>query len=247
MGEEKVISQRSIVEESGGMFGKYLRRVVGSKNPLYFLKYELLTTLLSNCPGAAGLLLRYIFYPGLFGPSSPRGGVQFGRGLILRGPLKISLGKAVMLDDFAVLDAKSEFNPGIILGEKCLVSRSTKISTGYTGYVKAGSHTIIGENCIVHGPGGIEIGSNVLISDSVLLNAGVHVYKDRDKTILSQGITAKGIRIGDDVWLGAGVIVKDNVKIGKGCVVEAGSVLDCSFPDYSIVSGVPAKVVGSRK
>lgn len=245
MEEKRVMPQRSIVEETGGMIGKYMKRVVGSKSPVYFLKYELLITLLSNCPGAAGLFLRHIFYPGLFG--FPVKGVHFGRGITLRGPLKIALGKGSMLDDFVVLDSKSEFKPGIVLGERCLVSRNTKISTGYTGYVKIGTHTIIGENCIVHGPGGIEIGNDVLISDSVLLNAGSHLWSDPEKTILSQGITAKGIKIGSDVWLGTGVIVKDGLTIGQGCVVEAGTLVNSSLPDYSIVSGVPAKVIRSRK
>lgn len=239
------MKQRSIVDESGGMFGKYMDRVVGKRNLIYFLRYELLTTFLNNCPGALGLFLRYIFYPNLLG--SIGRGVQFGRGITLRGAWKINIGEGTMLDDFVVLDCKSEFSPGIVLGEKCLISRNTKISTGYTGYVKIGEHTIIGENCIIHGPGGIEIGGDVLISDSVLLNAGSHVYTDPGKTILSQGITTKGIKIGRDVWIGTGVVITDGVTIGQGCVVEAGSVVNSSIPDYSIASGVPARIIGSRR
>lgn len=242
---EEVKEQRSIIEEEGSAFGKYIKRVVGSKNIFYFFLYEIINLFFNNCPSAAGIFLRHIFYPFLIG--SCEKGVQFGRSITLRGAKKISLGKGVLIDDFAVLDCKSEYNPGIVLGEKCLVSRNTKISTGYAGFVKVGNHTIIGENCIIHGPGGIEMGNNVLISDAVLINAGMHVYSDPNKNILSQGITTKGIKIGYDVWLGTGVIIKDGVTIGKGCVVEAGSVLSSSIPDYSIASGVPAKVISSRK
>lgn len=225
------MKQRSIVDEGGGMFRKYINRVIGTRSLIYLLKYELFTTLLCNCPGAFGLFFRYIFYPGLVGTCGK--GVQFGRSITIRGGLKINIGSGAILDDYVVLDAKSGFNPGIVIGDRCLVSRNTKISTGYTGNIKIGEHTIIGENCIIHGPGGIKIGNDVLISDSVLINAGTHNYSDPDKTILSQGITGKGIVIGDDVWLGTGVIVTDGVTIGKGSVVEAGSVVKTSLPDYS--------------
>lgn len=244
MQDNEIKPQRSIVEESGGALKKYLDRVVGSRNIFYFLKYEF-CALLSNCPGAIGLFLRHIFYPFLFGSTGK--GVHFGRGITLRGVSKASIGNGVMLDDFVVLDCKSEYNPGIVLGEKCLISRNTKISTGYTGYVKTGAHTIIGENCIIHGPGGIEIGNSVLIGDSVLLNAGTHIFSDPEKPVLSQGITTKGIKIGDGSWIGAGAIVTDGVTIGKGCVVQAGSVVNDFVKDYSIISGVPAKVIGSRR
>lgn len=55
-----------------------------------------------------------------------------------------------------------------------------------------------------------------------------------------------GIEIGDDVWLGAGVIVLDGVKIKKGCVVGAGAVIKDSFDEYSVLAGVPAKIIGKR-
>ena len=245
MTDEIIKPQRSLVEEQGGMVDKYLQREIGVRNIPYLLKYELSITLFGNCPGALGLLLRHIFYPGLLGSCGPK--TQFGRGITVRGGLKISAGAGVMIDDFAVLDAKSEFVPGISIGERCLVARNSKLSTGYTGYVRIGDHTIIGENCIIHGPGGIKIGSHVLIGDGVLINAGLHVYRDSDSNILSQGITAKGIKIGDDTWLGTGVLISDGVNIGKGCVVEAGSVVRDSLPDYAVASGVPARVTSRRK
>lgn len=242
---DEIKQQRSLVEENGGVLGKYMDRVIGSRNIFYFLIYEIINILFNSFHGAIGLFLRHIFYPFLVGSAGK--GVQFGRGVILRGAKKIVLGDGTFLDDFTVLDCKSEYNPGIVLGEKCLVSRNTKLSTGYTGFVKIENHTIVGENCIIHGPGGIEIGNNVLISDAVLINAGLHVYSDKNKTILSQGITTKGIKIGNDVWIGTGAVIKDGVTVGNGCVVEAGSVVINSIPDYSVASGNPAKVIGVRQ
>lgn len=55
-----------------------------------------------------------------------------------------------------------------------------------------------------------------------------------------------GIILEDDVWLGSDVTILSGVKLGKGCVVAAGSVVAKSFPEYSIIGGVPAKVIGKR-
>ena len=245
MSNEQIKPQRSITEESGGIISKYQRRVVGCKSILYFIKYELIVTLFTNIPGALGSFLRSILFRSLFKNCGK--GVQFAKGMTIRGPKKIKIGKSTIFDAFVVLDTKSDYDPGISFGEKCLISRNTKISSGYTGFVKINNQTIIGENCIIHGPGGITIGNNVLISDGVMLNAGTHVYSNKDKNILSQGITTKGIQIGDDCWLGAGALITDGVTIGKGSVIEAGSVVRESVPEYSIVSGVPARIVGRRK
>lgn len=59
----------------------------------------------------------------------------------------------------------------------------------------------------------------------------------------AQGITAKGIHIEDDVWLGANAIITDGVRIGKGSVVAAGSVVTRDVPPHTVVAGVPAKPI----
>ena len=60
---------------------------------------------------------------------------------------------------------------------------------------------------------------------------------------LNKGITAKGIIIDDDVWLGAGAIITDGVHIGKGAVVAAGAVVTRDVPAHTVVAGVPAKMI----
>ena len=55
-----------------------------------------------------------------------------------------------------------------------------------------------------------------------------------------------GIHISDDAWIGVGVIVLDGVRIGKGAVIGAGSVVTRDVPDNTIVAGVPAKVIRMR-
>lgn len=58
-----------------------------------------------------------------------------------------------------------------------------------------------------------------------------------------QGATRKGIEIGKDCWIGANATILDGVKIGDGCIVAAGAVVNRDVPSYTIVGGVPAKTI----
>ena len=72
----------------------------------------------------------------------------------------------------------------------------------------------------------------------------------RKHLLYIKGITAEGIIIEDDVWIGSGAIITDGVRIGKGAVVAAGAVVTKDVPDHSVVGGVPAKVlrvIGEKK
>jgi galactoside O-acetyltransferase len=74
-----------------------------------------------------------------------------------------------------------------------------------------------------------------------------HVFDDLQRPIREQGITAQGIVIEDDVWLGAGVTVVDGVTIGRGSIIGAGAVVTTDIPPYSIAVGIPAKPVKDRR
>ena len=69
------------------------------------------------------------------------------------------------------------------------------------------------------------------------------MFTDGSRPFVEQGITAEGIVIEDDAWLGAGAIVTDGVHIGKGAVVAAGAVVTKDVEAHTVVAGVPAKLV----
>ena len=90
------------------------------------------------------------------------------------------------------------------------------------------------------------IGDFVRMGPHVNLMASNRIYEKRDIPILMQGIIEKGITIGNDVWIGAGASILDGVNVGEGVVVAAGAVVTKDVPAYSIVGGVPARIIGER-
>jgi acetyltransferase-like isoleucine patch superfamily enzyme len=70
-----------------------------------------------------------------------------------------------------------------------------------------------------------------------------HVFTDTTRPIMDQGITARGIRIEDNSWIGAGAIILDGVTVGRGSCIGAGAVVTHSVPPHSLAVGVPARVV----
>jgi acetyltransferase-like isoleucine patch superfamily enzyme len=116
----------------------------------------------------------------------------------------------------------------------------------YGGEITLGEDCSVNPFCVLYGHGGLHIGNHVRIATHSVFIPANHEFGDRQRLIRDQGIRAKGIRIEDDVWIGAGVRVLDGVSIGKGCVIGAGSVVTRSLPEYTIALGSPARVVGQR-
>jgi acetyltransferase-like isoleucine patch superfamily enzyme len=115
-----------------------------------------------------------------------------------------------------------------------------------SGHIRFGSRSFCGERCVFGCNLSITIGKNVMISQFVTLRDTDHVFDSTDKPMIDQGIISAPIVIEDDVWLGHGVVVLKGVTIGTGSVIAAGAVVTKDVPRYSIVGGVPAKVIRLR-
>jgi acetyltransferase-like isoleucine patch superfamily enzyme len=109
--------------------------------------------------------------------------------------------------------------------------------------IQIGRDCLIGEYSVIRGQGGVVIGDRVYTSPFTQIIAVNHVFDNPQRPFVEQGITAEGIVIEDDVWLGAGSIITDGVTIGKGSVVAAGAVVTQDVAPGTVVGGVPAKII----
>jgi acetyltransferase-like isoleucine patch superfamily enzyme len=98
----------------------------------------------------------------------------------------------------------------------------------------------------LNGIGGITIGDNVLIGHRCTIFSDEHVYADPNMLIERQGRCEAPIIIEDDVYLGCNVVILKGVKIGRGAVVGAGSIVTRDVPAMAVVCGAPAKVIKHR-
>jgi len=161
----------------------------------------------------------------------------------------IKLGKGVFLDHGVYLHGLPN---GISIGANSFIMHHSVIHVFNfrelpQAKISLGQNCFIGEFNVIRGQGGVTIGNNVYTGPMVRVVAVNHVYSDPNTPIREQGITAEGIVIEDDVWLGAGVTVVDGVTIGRGSVIGAGAVVTSDIPPYSIAVGTPAKAVKNRR
>ena len=103
----------------------------------------------------------------------------------------------------------------------------------------------MGEFAYLGGAGGLTIGADCIIGQYLSCHPENHHFDNPNELIRLQGVERKGIEIGNNCWIGAKVTILDGVTIGEHCVIAAGAVVSKSVPAYSIVGGVPAKVIRS--
>jgi acetyltransferase-like isoleucine patch superfamily enzyme len=139
---------------------------------------------------------------------------------------------------------------GIVIGERSIVMHGAVLHV-YNfrnlpkSEIRIGKDCLIGEFSVIRGQGGVTIGDRVYTSPHSQLIAVNHIYSDPSRSFIDQGITAQGIVIEDDVWIGSGVIVTDGVHIGKGSVIAAGAVVVDDIEPHTVVAGVPARLIAS--
>jgi acetyltransferase-like isoleucine patch superfamily enzyme len=137
------------------------------------------------------------------------------------------------------------FGGSIEIDENTEVLDGVMILT-YGGAIKIGKRSSINAQTILYGHGGLTIGNDVLIAGHCMVIPSNHNFADKNKTIMSQGNTSKGITIEDDVWIAHGCSILDGVTIGRGAIIAAGSVVNKDVPANCIYGGVPAKFLKNR-
>jgi acetyltransferase-like isoleucine patch superfamily enzyme len=218
----------------------YIRTQAGSLAD--YLKQEIVLSLVGWLPSLPGIVLRNLLYRSIMRLESS---VAIEARVRLRFTKNIHLHKGVYVDHGVYLHATPG---GIEVGEKTFLMHNAELHVyNFRGLpnagIKIGKQCIIGESSIIRGQGGVTIGDSVLFGPLVQVLAVQHRYGDTTRPVMDQGISARGIEIGDGAWLGAACIVLDGVRIGKGAIIGAGAVVNRDVPDHCIAVGSPAKVV----
>jgi len=239
----QIAIQTAMAASSSSALRKYQDLVVGSRRLSRLLLYEATALLATWVPGALGLALRRLAYPRLLGACGR--GVVFGQGVTLRHPHKIRIGSHAVIDDLVLLDAKGTSNRGIIIGDGVFIGRGTILSCK-DGDIELGDHVNIGFHSEIFSGSRVVVGSYGLFAAYTYLVGGGHEFEGGDRPVVEQERSSRGITLGENVWLGAGVKVLDGVKIGRDAVVGAGAVVTADLADGVVAAGVPARVLRER-
>ena len=140
----------------------------------------------------------------------------------------------------------------LVLHEGASLGPRTIVSTT-AGRIDIGMNTSFFSDCIISGE--VSIGPSCLFANNVTVLTSTHeIYGEgtiRESDAAARRLPGfkpyRAVSIGADCWLGANSVVLPGVTLGQGCVVGANAVVTKSFPDYSILAGVPAAVIGSRR
>ena len=207
-----------------------------------YIAEQILFIFFSWVPTVIGLGLRGIFYRLILDMD---GWAAIENRVRLRMADNIHLHNGVYLDQNTYLHASPR---GIEIGENTIIMYGAILHV-YNfrdmpdSGIKIGKDSLVGEYTVIRGQGGVEIGDRVYTSPFTQIIAVNHVFDDPDQPFIDQGITAEGILIEDDVWIGSGAIITDGVRVGKGAVIAAGSVVTQDVAAHSVVAGVPAKPI----
>lgn len=153
---------------------------------------------------------------------------HWGRGCDIRLGLRLALGEGGNLR----------------IGEEVVMERDATLECN--GELVIGARSIFGHHCTIAAKEKIEIGHDCLIAEMVSIRDHDHAFDDYDTPVMFQGSVCAPVRIGNNVWLAARVVVVKGVTIGDNAIVGAGAVVTKDIPSGAIAVGVPARVVKMR-
>lgn len=156
--------------------------------------------------------------------------VMFGKIGLLKGTECISIGDRCKFEDYVFLTAWTLYStPTINIGKHCFF--------GAFSHITSTNKIVIGDNCLT--------GKYVTITDNSHGETDINSLKTSP---LKRILVSKGpVIIGNNVWIGEKVTILPNVTIGDGCVIAANSVVTKDIPPYSVVAGIPAKIIKQNK
>jgi acetyltransferase-like isoleucine patch superfamily enzyme len=207
-----------------------------------YVREQMVLGLVGWMPTVIGIAVRAFLYRLIM---HLEGTVAIEKDVRIRFADQIRLGRGAYIDERVYIHACPQ---GVSIGQRSFVMHGAILHV-YNfrdlphAFIHIGDDSLIGELNVLRGQGGIEIGNRVYTAPLVQMLAVNHVFDDAGLPIMEQGITAEGIVVEDDAWIGAGAIITDGVRIGRGAVVAAGAVVTADVQPHTVVGGVPARAL----
>jgi acetyltransferase-like isoleucine patch superfamily enzyme len=132
------------------------------------------------------------------------------------------------------------------LGSDIYIGHQAILKAYYQNEMRIGTGTWIGQQCFLHSAGGIEIGNHVGLGPGVRILTSQHKLSDPTIPILHEQIETAKVTIGNGSDVGVNAVILPGITLGVGVQVGAGAVVTKSFPDHSVIAGVPAVLVRNR-
>lgn len=165
-------------------------------------------------------------------------------GVRLKSRNYLRLGRFVTIGRYVYIDSYSK--NGVSIGDNVNIGdfsiwKSTGVLSDLGEGITIENNVGIGSHSYLGGYGGITIKRNTIVGQNFTVHSDNHIYTDEKTLIRLQGTVKLPVEIGSNCWIGSNVTILGGVKVGSNCVIGAGAVVTKSFPDGSILYGVPAK------
>jgi acetyltransferase-like isoleucine patch superfamily enzyme len=174
--------------------------------------------------------------------------VFIGYNVTIYNSRNIVFGKSVTIDKNCVIDGysseKIEIGNCVKIGAYSTLSSTSHMSK-YGKGLKIGNNSAVGQFTEFGAAGGIEIGNDVIMGSYISFHSENHNFENHNLLIREQGVTSKGIKLGNNIWVGAKVTFLDGCQVGDNSVVAAGAVVNDIYPANTVIGGIPARILKS--
>jgi len=240
---ENIMNQKADINNERNT---YRSAVTGDVSFLYLIMYEIVTMLFVGFPGYLGMVFRGFFFRFMFRKIGKN--VKFGRNLIIHYARKIEIGDNVIFEDNVLLNGNGESEGSLKIGNNVTVGRGTSIICK-GGDIDIGENCSFGSNNFIASESILRMGQYVFTAGNTsIIAGGNHLYEQTDIPVRLQPVVSKGgIIMDDDIWIGASSTILDGVRIGKGAVVGAASLVNKRIRPYTINVGTPSQTIKRRE
>ena len=140
----------------------------------------------------------------------------------------------------------------VVISQPELISVGDNVTFYHGVYIQpSGQEITIGSNthfapyAVLYGP--LSVGENCAIAAHVVLASVAHSHADPDTPFVKQPVDKRKITLEDNVWIGANAVIVPGITIGTGSIIGAGAVVTKDVEPYSVMGGVPARLIRKRK